>query len=101
LQVAAVADVLPARRLLLETQGDVEQRADLPLDPERAGGRRVDAGQDLEQRALAGAVVADAADAFAALDFQREAVQRFDRHERVGRRRARPCAAPAAVTPGR
>ena len=65
LQVAAEADVVPAVGLGLEPQRYVEQRTDAARHAARARGRRVDAGQQLQQRALAGAVVADDADALA------------------------------------
>ena len=48
-----------------------------------AGRRRIDAGQQLEQRALAGAVVADDADALALVDPQADVAQRLDLHDRV------------------
>jgi hypothetical protein len=59
---AAQEDVLAPRQLGVEAGADLEQAADPPFEPGVPGGRIGDAAQDLQQRALAGAVVADDAD---------------------------------------
>ena len=48
------------------------------VDQDAAGGRRIDAADDLDQRRLAGAVVADQRDHLAGMDVEREI---FDRHD--------------------
>ena len=52
--------------------------ATLPMHGNASGGRLGDAGQQLEQRALAGAVVADDAEHFALLDREVDVVQRLE-----------------------
>ena len=54
------------------------KRADAARHAARAGGRRVDAGQQLQQRALAGAVVADDAHAFALFHAQVDVLEGLD-----------------------
>src|SRR5262249_23643461 len=78
LQVAAVADVLPAVGVRLEPQGDVEQRADPASDGAGAGGGWVDAGDQLQERALAGTVVADHAQPVAVAQVQVDPFQGAD-----------------------
>src|SRR5205807_6188671 len=68
---AVQVDVVAARELRVETGADLEQRADGAADARLAGGRHGDARQDLEQRRLARAVVADDADGPPALDPER------------------------------
>ncbi len=51
------------------------------LEKELAGARRVEPGEDLHQRRLAGAVVADDAEHFAALQLQADGIERGDRAE--------------------
>ena len=62
-------------QLRVEAGADLEQRADPPVDlgPSRAG--LGDPRQDLEQRALAGAVAADDAEGLALLDLERHVAQ--------------------------
>src|SRR5439155_16523926 len=76
LEVTAELDVLPAARLRLETQGNVEQRTDPPLDEAPAPRRRIDAGQHLQERALARPVVPDDADPLAARYLEADVLQR-------------------------
>src|SRR5262249_33174026 len=85
LQVAAVADVLAAGGVVLESELQLEQRTDVALDLALAGGRLVDAGQDAQQRALAGAVVADDTEPLAVVDVEADAAERLDDwHRRQG-----------------
>ena len=53
----------------------LDERADLALGVDPAGVRVHDAGDDLEQRRLAGAVGADEADRLARLDLERDVAQ--------------------------
>ena len=75
LQVAAVDDVVPAAGVQLEAQGDLEERADRARGPAAAAGGRIDAGQQFQQRALAGPVGADDAHPLALVDPQIDAFQ--------------------------
>jgi len=83
LQVTAIGDVLPTVGVALEAQRDVEQRTDASLYDHVAGRRRVDAGQQAQQRAFAGAVVADDADAVALADAHVHVLERLDFHDRI------------------
>src|SRR5262249_32036978 len=85
LEIAAVTDVLPAGRIHLEAQGDIEQGADLAFHDAVALGRRVNAGQDTKQRALAGAAVTDDAEAFAGFEVQIDVAQCLDPGQRIDR----------------
>ena len=78
--------VVAAGELGMEAGAELEDRGDRAVRLERAAGRPRDAAEKLEQRALAGAVLADDADRLAALDFERDVLQR----------RERPCGAAAA-----
>src|SRR5690606_37278823 len=71
-------DVAPSGSLSPETQIDVEQRIDLAVDRQRAARRLVDAVEHLEQRALAGAVRADEAEAVARSELEAHAVEGAD-----------------------
>ena len=51
------------------------------VEKELAGAWRVEPGEDLHQRRLAGAVVADDAEHFAALQLQADGIERGDRAE--------------------
>ena len=73
---AVEEDVLAAGQLAVEAGADLEQRADAAVDPGRARGRLDDARQQLQKRALAGAVQADDADVLAAADLERRVPQR-------------------------
>ena len=73
---AVQEDVLAAGQLRVEAGADLEQRADPAAQPRLALGRRRDPGEDLEQRALAGAVVADDPEGLAALDLEVDVPQR-------------------------
>ena len=90
---AAQEDVLAAGQLGVKARADLEQRTDTAAHLHPALGRIGDAGEDLEQRALAGAVSADEADDFPGFQIERHVAQR---PERVGR--LRDCAAPRPVT---
>ena len=69
---AVEEDVLAAGQLGVEAGPDLEQRADAAGHVGPARGRLGDPREDFQQRALAGAVVADQADDFAVLDRQRD-----------------------------
>jgi hypothetical protein len=56
----------------------------LAVDVDRPGVRLVVAGQDLDQRRLAGAVVAEQAEHLALLEMQVDVAQRGDRAEALG-----------------
>src|SRR5438874_1394217 len=75
LEITAKRDVFPAVGVPLEAEGDIEERTDPALDGARAARRRVDAGQHLEQRALAGAVMTENADAIAVAGAQANVAQ--------------------------
>src|SRR5438132_1521671 len=63
-------DVLPAGQLGVEAGADFQQAADAAGDLDFPLGRLGDAREDLEQRALAGAVAADDADHFATVHLE-------------------------------
>src|SRR5262249_9412563 len=71
-----VVDVLPAGGFHLEAEHDVEQRTDPALHFAGAAGGRIDAGQHAQQRALAGAIVPEDADAITVVQAQIDAIQR-------------------------
>src|SRR5262245_63338625 len=71
-------DVLPAVRVPLEAGHHLEQRTDVALGVHDAALRRIDAGNHLQKRRLAGAVVADQADALALFNAKRDRLQRLD-----------------------
>ena len=60
----------------MKAGADLEQRADAPAQLHRAGRRLRDARQDLEQRALAGAVRSDQAERGSARDIERHVPKR-------------------------
>ena len=78
-QQGAGPDVFPAGRFHLEPGDELEERAHMAVDGHAAALRRVDAGHDLEQRALPGAVVSDESDAFPRGDRHRHRLQRLHR----------------------
>ena len=91
LRLVAEIDVLAdgevgQERLLLEHHADalavgvgrIEQPRRLPGDQDLPGVGLIDAAQDLHQRRLAGAVLADQADDLATADLDRHALQRVD-----------------------
>ena len=55
----------------------------LAVHLDRAGRRLVDPGEDLDERRLSGAVVAEQAQNLAAVDFERDVVKYVDRAERL------------------
>ena len=67
---AVEEDVLAPGQLGVEAGPDLEQRADAAGHLGPAGARLGDPREQFQQRALAGAVVADQADRFAALDLE-------------------------------
>src|SRR5579872_2478996 len=60
----------------MEPSADLKQRPDSAAHPRAAFGRHCDARQQLQQRALAGAIAADDADRLAAFDGERNIAQR-------------------------
>ena len=76
---AVEVDVLAPGQLGVEASADLEQAGDAPLHLDPSARRGGDAAQDLEQRALAGAVAPDHAEHLALLDFERHVAQRPDR----------------------
>src|SRR5262249_32495603 len=68
-------DILPAGQLRVEAGADFQQAADAARDLDLALGRLGDAGEDLEQRALAGAVAADDTDHFATVHLEAYVLQ--------------------------
>ena len=64
-------DVLAARDLGVKSGAELDQRGDPPADDELAGARLGDAGDQLEQRALARAVAANHAQRAAGRDLER------------------------------
>src|SRR5213596_2698179 len=58
-QRAVEMHVLAAGQVRMESGADLEQRCDAAADPRLAGGWFGDSAEDLEQRALAGAIAAD------------------------------------------
>ena len=75
---AAHVDVFAAGELGVKAGADFEQAADASVNFGVAFGGAGDAGQDLQQRALARAVAADEADDFALADFEIDVLQRPD-----------------------
>src|SRR5262249_39806268 len=61
------------------------ERTDPAVDDALTARRRVDAGEQAQQRALAGAVVAENADAVSVAEFQVDAVERTDLDEGIDR----------------
>src|SRR6185436_11845018 len=60
----------------MEARPDLDQRRDAPIEADLSGSRRGDAGQQLEQGALAGAIRADDAKRFAARHGEVQIAQR-------------------------
>ena len=73
---AAEQDVVAPGQLLVEAGAERQQPGDVAVDVDRALGRMDDPGEDLEERALAGAVRADDRQRLAALDVQVDVAQR-------------------------
>ena len=61
----------------LKPTPELDERGQPPGDPDRAGVGPVDAGEQLQQRALAGAVAADDAEELALADLEGDAVERL------------------------
>jgi hypothetical protein len=60
----------------VEPGANLEQRSDAAVDIRPSAGRLGDAGENLEERALAGSVAADETDHFAGSDLERRLAQR-------------------------
>ena len=71
-------NALVARCLLVEAAVEVEQRHDAAIDSDLSGRRRVDAGQDPQQRRLARPVVAEESKSIAGIYLEIETAQRVD-----------------------
>src|SRR5438309_1826477 len=67
---AVQENVVPTRQLGMESGSDFEQRSYAAPDLYTAPGGLGDAGQNLQQRALARAIAADDPDHFSALDLE-------------------------------
>jgi hypothetical protein len=68
--------VLAPGQIRMESRTDLEQRADATLDRRTSRRRRRDAGEQLEQRALAGAVSSDEAERLAVRHVERDVTER-------------------------
>ena len=71
-------DVLAAGDLGMKAGAELDQRRDAAVDRDRARRRPADAGDQLQHRALAGAVATDDAERLAGGDVERHALQRFE-----------------------
>ena len=71
-------DVLPAGQVGVEAGAELQQRRESAADADLAGGRGEDAGDALEQRRLARAVVAEDAERLALLDRDVDPVERLE-----------------------
>jgi len=72
----AQEDVLATSQLRMKAGPDLDQRREAAVDSHTAAGRRGDAGQELEQRALASAVPPDDADRCATVRIKSDVFQR-------------------------
>ena len=73
---AAEQDVVAPGQLLVEAGAERQQPGDVAVDVDHALGRMDDPGEDLEERALAGAVRADDRQRLAVLDAQVDVAER-------------------------
>src|SRR5208283_162067 len=73
---AAQGDVLVSRSLRIKAVPNIEQRRDAAFTVDVATHRFVDAGEDTQQRALAGAVGADQGHAIAMFEGERDTLER-------------------------
>ncbi len=78
-QARVQVDVLGAGQIGMEADAELDQRRDAAVRRDRARRRPQDAGDDLQQRALARAVGPEQRDGLAARDRQRHAVERAER----------------------
>jgi len=69
----------------VEARPELDEGRDLPVDPEASGGRLEEAGDELEERRLAGAVRADDAERLAAADLEADVREGGDRLRRLER----------------
>src|SRR5262249_45947209 len=98
-------DVLASGEIEVKAGAELEQRADPPTGDDPAGGRLEDAGDQLEERRLAGAVPADQAERLPRRDLERHIAQSPDvargrpaaRDDRVLQRPVRPLGDPEAL----
>src|ERR1035437_6931669 len=72
---AVEVDVIAAAEFGVESGAEFEQGGDASVDTDRAGGGMKDSGDHLQQRALSGAIFADNAERFAALDLEADIVE--------------------------
>lgn len=82
---AADIDVLEPRGFGAEAERNVEQALCRAVHGQRALARRIDAGEQAQQRALPGAVAADDAETFARFEIERDVVEQR-RHAPLGAR---------------
>ena len=77
--------VLASGQLRVEPDAELDHRRDprVARDQQPAAGRPVDRGDQLQERALARAVAADQADRFAAVDLQRDVLERPELLDRL------------------
>ena len=71
-------DIGEPRILGMKARAELEQRADAPAAFDQTARRRDDAGDDLQQRRFAGAVLADDAQRLAGGEVERDFVQRLE-----------------------
>lgn len=72
---AVHVDILSTGHLGMEAGADLQQGADTSLGTDNAGGGGGDAGEELQQGGLAGAVLADDTDDVALLDIEGDVFQ--------------------------
>ena len=80
---AAQIDVLMPGKIFVKTGADFEQHADAAAHRSGAYRRVGDAGEDLQQRALAGAIMAENADHLALFDVEADIVERPEMGRRL------------------
>src|SRR6266700_98237 len=80
---AVEVDIFAPGQVRVKAGADLEQRANASADGRGASSRSRDSGQDLEQRALAGAVAPDDAEYFALGHGKAHVLQRPDRLETI------------------
>src|SRR5262249_39489215 len=86
LKKTAKEDVVPAVGVRLDADADVQQAVDLALHRYLTCGWRVDAREQAQQRALAGAVMPDEADPLALAHLEVDVLERINFHIGVYRR---------------
>ena len=73
---AVEEDVVAASEFRVEAGAGFEERGDAALDLDPVGGRRDDAGEDLEQRGFSRPVAADDPEDFALFDLEVDVLER-------------------------